>query len=113
MLRAMKTEILLRKDELQNKNLKSLYFGGGTPSILTKAQLEKIFRMIRDSYLIKENVEITLEANPDDLDKDFLKGLSNSPVNRLSIGTQSFFEADLRLMNRCGTSRTATVCSSV
>ncbi|MDQ1858367.1 radical SAM family heme chaperone HemW [Chryseobacterium sp. WLY505] len=100
MLRAMKTEILLRKDELQNKNLKSLYFGGGTPSILSVDEISSLIDDVLKYFSFEKDIEVTLEANPDDLDKNFLKQLAGTPVNRLSIGTQSFFEEDLKLMNR-------------
>lgn len=100
MLRAMKTEILLRKDELQNKNLKSLYFGGGTPSILSVDEISSLIDEVLKYFSFEKDIEVTLEANPDDLDKSFLKQLAGTPVNRLSIGTQSFFEEDLKLMNR-------------
>lgn len=100
MLAAMKKEIVLRKNELQNKSLQSLYFGGGTPSILSPDEIKSLMDEVLKHFSFEKDIEITLEANPDDLDKNFLKGLSGSPVNRLSIGTQSFFEADLKLMNR-------------
>ncbi|UEQ75851.1 radical SAM family heme chaperone HemW [Chryseobacterium arthrosphaerae] len=100
MLRAMKTEIMLRKNELQNKSLKSLYFGGGTPSILSVDEINSLIDEVLKYFSFEKDIEITLEANPDDLDKNFLKQLAATPVNRLSIGTQSFFEEDLKLMNR-------------
>lgn len=100
MIRAMKTEIMLRKDELQDKNLKSLYFGGGTPSILSADEIGSLIDEVLRYFSFDKDIEITLEANPDDLDKNFLKQLSKLPVNRLSIGTQSFFDEDLKLMNR-------------
>lgn len=100
MIAAMKKEIFLRKDELQNKNLQSLYFGGGTPSILTDDEIKSLIDEVLKYFSFNTDIEITLEANPDDLDKNFLKQLSNSHINRLSIGTQSFFDEDLRLMNR-------------
>ncbi|MCL8536794.1 radical SAM family heme chaperone HemW [Chryseobacterium gallinarum] len=100
MLRAMKAEIQLRKDELHNKTLKSLYFGGGTPSILSVDEISALVDEVLRYFSFEKDIEITLEANPDDLDKHFLKQLAATPVNRLSIGTQSFFEADLKLMNR-------------
>jgi oxygen-independent coproporphyrinogen-3 oxidase len=84
----------------KRKNLQSLYFGGGTPSILSADEIKSLIDEVLKYFSFENDIEVTLEANPDDLDKDFLKGLSNSPVNRLSIGIQSFFEADLRLMNR-------------
>ncbi len=107
MLAAMKKEILLRKDELQNKNLQSLYFGGGTPSILSPDEIKSLIDETLKYFSFEKDIEITLEANPDDLDRNFLKGLSDSPINRLSIGTQSFFEADLKLMNRAHTASEA------
>lgn len=107
MLASMKKEIFLRKDELQNKNLQSLYFGGGTPSILSPDEIKSLIDEALKYFSFKNDIEITLEANPDDLDKNFLKGLADSPINRLSIGTQSFFEADLKLMNRAHTASEA------
>lgn len=100
MISAMKTEIRLRKNELDNKSLKSLYFGGGTPSILSADEITSIIDEVLKYFSFDRDIEVTLEANPDDLDKNFLKQLSKSPVNRLSIGTQSFFNEDLKLMNR-------------
>ncbi|MBU4538649.1 MAG: radical SAM family heme chaperone HemW [Weeksellaceae bacterium] len=100
MIAALKKEIFLRRDELENKNLKSLYFGGGTPSILKVDELKSIIDEVLKYFSFAPDIEITLEANPDDLDKIFLKELAQTPVNRLSIGTQSFFNEDLLLMNR-------------
>ncbi len=107
MLAAMKKEIVLRKNELQNKNLQSLYFGGGTPSILSPDEIKSLIDEVVKYFSFDKEIEITLEANPDDLDKSFLKGLADSPINRLSIGTQSFFEPDLQLMNRAHTASEA------
>lgn len=107
MLAAMKKEIFLRKNELQNRSLQSLYFGGGTPSILSPDELKSLIDEVLKYFSFEKDIEITLEANPDDLDKNFLRGLAGSPVNRLSIGTQSFFEADLKLMNRAHTANEA------
>lgn len=100
MLWAIKREIFLRKDELENKTLSSLYFGGGTPSVLEVDEIKSLLDEVLKYFSFERNIEITLEANPDDLDKNFLKELSNTAINRLSIGTQSFHEADLQLMNR-------------
>ncbi|HLG04319.1 MAG TPA: radical SAM family heme chaperone HemW, partial [Bacteroidia bacterium] len=80
--------------------LKTIYFGGGTPSILSRDELETIFTEISRHFNIAANAEITLEANPDDLSTEFLRELKKTPVNRLSIGIQSFRDEDLRLMNR-------------
>ncbi len=100
MLSAIKKEVRLRKDELDNKTLKSLYFGGGTPSVLSVDEIKSLIDEIQKYFSFDEKIEITLESNPDDLNKNFLKELSNTEINRLSIGTQSFFDEDLKLMNR-------------
>lgn len=100
MISAIKKEIALRKNELENKNLKSLYFGGGTPSVLKVDELKSIIDEVSKYFTFDQNIEITLESNPDDLDKNFLKELSQTAINRLSIGTQSFFDEDLKMMNR-------------
>lgn len=100
MLSAIKKEIQLRYNELENKTLKSLYFGGGTPSVLSVDEIKSLIDEIQKYFSFDENIEITLESNPDDLNKNFLKELSQTEINRLSIGTQSFFDEDLKLMNR-------------
>lgn len=100
MLSAIKKEIFLRKNELENKTLKSLYFGGGTPSVLTVDEIKSLIDETLKYFDFDENIEITLESNPDDLNSAFLKELSKTEINRLSIGTQSFFDEDLKLMNR-------------
>ncbi|KIA83853.1 coproporphyrinogen III oxidase [Kaistella solincola] len=100
MVAALKMEIFLRKNELENQNLKSLYFGGGTPSLLSVDELQSLIDEVLKYFSFNEKIEITLEANPDDLDGNFLKALAKTPFNRLSIGTQSFFNEDLQLMNR-------------
>lgn len=100
MLAAIKKEVFLRKEELENKNLKSLYFGGGTPSILKVDEIKSLIDEVLKYFTFASDIEITLESNPDDLNNQFLKGISDSGINRLSIGTQSFFEEDLKLMNR-------------
>ncbi|HET7361401.1 MAG TPA: radical SAM family heme chaperone HemW [Salinimicrobium sp.] len=96
---ALCKELVLRKKELSGE-IESIYFGGGTPSLLTEAELKNIFDTIFSNYKIAEKPEITLEANPDNLSEEKLKVLAASPINRLSIGVQSFFEEDLKLMNR-------------
>lgn len=100
MLSAIKKEIQLRHNELENKTLKSLYFGGGTPSVLSVDEIKSLIDEIQKYFSFDNNIEITLESNPDDLNKNFLKELSQTEINRLSIGTQSFFDEDLKLMNR-------------
>lgn len=93
-------EIELRKDELNNEIVETIYFGGGTPSMLSQLEIDSIIESVYQNHAVIENPEITLEANPDDLTKEKIEELARSKVNRLSIGIQSFFERDLKLMNR-------------
>jgi len=85
------------------RRVDSIYFGGGTPSLLPVEELQKVFSKLSDYYTFDANTEITLEANPDDLTREKLLALRQTPVNRLSIGIQSFHESDLRYMNRVHT----------
>lgn len=110
MVHAITGELELRKDYLSDRKLETIYFGGGTPSLLNAGQLEKIFDAISKYFVIDKDAEITLEANPDDLTVEKLKELRQSPVNRLSIGVQSFFDEDLQLMNRAHNSVMAEQC---
>lgn len=103
-------ELKLRKEEFKNTTVETIYFGGGTPSLLTNTELQFIIDAVYINYKVSEQPEITLEANPDDLTKDRIIELSNSLINRLSIGVQSFFESDLKLMNRAHNSEEAKVC---
>ncbi len=100
MVAAICTEIERRVDYLPNGPIETIYFGGGTPSILNEEELAKIFTTIQKHFTISPDAEITLEANPDDLSEVRLKTLKDSSVNRLSIGVQSFFQEDLVYMNR-------------
>jgi oxygen-independent coproporphyrinogen-3 oxidase len=97
---ALLKEIHERKDYLQAEKIDSIYFGGGTPSLLSMEQLTTILDALFNSFTIKNNAEITLEANPDDLNKSYLQQLKNTPVNRLSIGIQSFNNDELKYINR-------------
>ncbi len=106
LLDALKKEIILRKGEL-DETLTTVYFGGGTPSVLTASELSDIFQIIHANYPISKTAEITLEANPDDLSESFLQELKVLGVNRLSIGVQSFFDEDLQFMNRVHTAKEA------
>ncbi len=96
---AIKQELVLRKDELREP-VKTIYFGGGTPSLLEANEIRDILSVIDNNFTTEKEVEITLEANPDDLTKEKLIHLSHTQINRLSIGVQSFFDDDLKLMNR-------------
>ncbi len=110
LVEALAKELELRKDEFKNTLVETIYFGGGTPSLLTNAELQFVIDSVYKHYKVSENPEITLEANPDDLSKKRLIELSESPVNRLSIGIQSFFESDLKLMNRAHNASEAKTC---
>lgn len=110
LVNALLTELELRKEYLEEKELSSIYLGGGTPSLLKQDELSQIFDKIQQLFSIKDNAEITLEANPDDLTEEKLKMLSHSPVNRLSIGIQSFSDEDLQFMNRAHNAGEAHQC---
>jgi len=94
----------LRKDYLTEKKIDTIYFGGGTPSLLRKKDFELIFEVIYQTYSVNSEAEITFEANPDDLTKSYLSSLSSLPFNRISIGIQSFSDYFLRLLRRRHTS---------
>lgn len=100
MVLALAKEIQLRKVEAKEDFIETIYFGGGTPSILTIEDIDFLITTVYSNYSVVQDPEITLEANPDDLSSDYIVALSASPVNRLSIGVQSFFDDDLQLMNR-------------
>jgi oxygen-independent coproporphyrinogen III oxidase len=100
MISAICKEIELRKNFLKDKALDSVYFGGGTPSLLEWQDLERIFEKIASVYTIKHDAEITLEANPDDINLQTLGHYRKAGINRLSLGIQSFFDEDLKWMNR-------------
>lgn len=110
MVLALAREIDIRKNEFQNEVVETIYFGGGTPSLLSKVEIQLLIDAVYKNYKVIENPEITLEANPDDLSEQRILELSESPVNRLSIGIQSFFEDDLKLMNRAHNSDEAKNC---
>lgn len=99
MLKAMKKEIELQKDYLTSPLL-SIYFGGGTPSLLTVDEIESLLEEVQKNFKVEPDAEVTLEANPDDLSPSKLKELLETGINRLSIGVQSFFNEDLLYMNR-------------
>ena len=96
----MAREIQQRKDYLKGEVVETIYFGGGTPSLLNEQELHSLFGTLREHFDIDPHAEITLEANPDDLSKEKLETFKSFGINRLSIGIQSFHEDDLRLMNR-------------
>jgi oxygen-independent coproporphyrinogen III oxidase len=100
MVNTICSEAALQKDYLYKRPVKTLYFGGGTPSVLKIEEIDRILSVLNTHYTIERDIEFTFETNPDDLTPEYLKGLRSLGVNRLSIGTQSFFDEDLRWMNR-------------
>lgn len=110
MILALAKEIQMRKNEFEDAVVETIYFGGGTPSLLAIEDLRFLIAEIYSNYNVVKNPEITLEANPDDLSKERIVALSNLKINRLSIGIQSFFEDDLKMMNRAHNSAEAKKC---
>ncbi|MEM6685224.1 MAG: radical SAM family heme chaperone HemW [Bacteroidota bacterium] len=113
MLLAIQKELQLRQSALADTTVETIYFGGGTPSVLSLEEINQLLTTVYTFYKVSEAPEITLEANPDDLSAAKIIELANSPVNRLSIGIQSFFDAHLSLMNRAHNSEEAKACLKV
>ncbi|MEO9570092.1 MAG: radical SAM family heme chaperone HemW [Polaribacter sp.] len=113
MISALIKEMEIRKDELNNSIVETIYFGGGTPSVLNVDEIQTIIDAVYKNYTVIEKPEITLEANPDDLSEEKIIELSKSPINRLSIGVQSFYQKDLKLMNRTHNSVEAKKCLEI
>lgn len=113
MIDAICLEIEQRADYLASKELSSIYFGGGTPSLLTKAELNQLLETIQGRFTLANSCEITLEANPDDIDLERLSFWKQAGINRLSIGLQSFKESDLQWMNRAHSVNEALQCVSL
>ena len=109
-IKAVCKELVLRKTEYASEEIQSIYFGGGTPTVLEVSELEEILQVVYEHYKVSDTSEITLEANPDDLDEEKIKALSNTKINRLSIGIQSFHESDLTAMNRAHNALEAKNC---
>ncbi|MCP4522563.1 MAG: radical SAM family heme chaperone HemW [Cytophagales bacterium] len=103
-------EIALQKDYLAGEKIETIYFGGGTPSLLNEKELNKIFETIHLFHNVDKNAEITLEANPDDLDKNKLQLLKKASINRLSIGIQTFHDDRLKFLNRAHTYQESINC---
>ncbi|WP_143309755.1 radical SAM family heme chaperone HemW [Chitinophaga vietnamensis] len=103
-------EIDLQRDYLQGETVQTIYFGGGTPSLLSEEELHSLLAALHQTFPVAADAEITLEANPDDLDMPKLQMLKAAGINRLSIGVQSFHETDLRWMNRAHNSLQALEC---
>lgn len=111
MLEAISKELLLQKNYLQGAELQSVYFGGGTPSLLSAAEINQLWSIIETHYPLGPNMEVTLEANPDDMGLDKLRSYKlHTPINRLSIGLQSFLPEELSYMNRAHSAEEAENC---
>ena len=110
MVQAICMEIELQKNYAGNEIIESIYFGGGTPSVLTESELKNILERVRKNHLVADSAEITLEANPDDLSEERLKEFKQVGINRLSIGIQSFDEEELKWMNRSHTAQQSLDC---
>jgi oxygen-independent coproporphyrinogen-3 oxidase len=97
---ALVKEAALRKEYAGNEIIETIYLGGGTPSVLSVAEIKRIMEAIRKIYMVSENCEVTIEINPDDADKEYLQELKYSGINRISLGIQSWRDSDLKLLNR-------------
>ena len=97
---SLKREIVSRKDYLGGEKVKTIYFGGGTPSLLPTKYIDEILKIINNNFDLVSNPEITLEANPDTIDKEQLFELKSLGVNRISVGIQSFHDDDLKYLDR-------------
>ena len=106
-IHALCQELEIRKDYLQGEDIETIYLGGGTPSQLSLEELESIFTTIYNIYKVKEDAEITLEANPDDLTTAYISKLRRLPINRISMGIQTFQEETLKLLHRRHTAQQA------
>lgn len=100
MILAIIKELDIQKEYLGNQVVETIYFGGGTPSLLSGDEVSRIIEAIQTRFKLSDYPEITLEANPDDLDIQKLRAFKNTLINRFSIGVQSFFDEDLKWMNR-------------
>lgn len=107
MIQALRSELIMQKDFLENQKIETIYFGGGTPSLLSAEELHFLISEINNYFEVLPSAEITLEANPDDLNPQKVRELKQTSINRFSIGIQSFFEEDLKWMNRAHNSQEA------
>jgi putative oxygen-independent coproporphyrinogen III oxidase len=99
-IKTLEAELKQKSGYLPSRRISAVYFGGGTPSLLAPKSVEHLIQTISEQYILDPHAEITLEANPDDLNKDYLKALSETSVNRLSIGIQSFDDKILKFLKR-------------
>ncbi|HEX2532872.1 MAG TPA: radical SAM family heme chaperone HemW, partial [Chitinophagaceae bacterium] len=110
LVEALEQELLLRRPYLEGAPVETVYFGGGTPSLLSLDECRRLLDAVRRHYPVQAGAEITWEANPDDITPEKIRGWMEAGINRLSIGVQSFFEEDLRWMNRAHSAAQAQDC---
>lgn len=106
-INALEKEIEIRKNYAENETIETIYFGGGTPSQLDTADISRIITKIKSEHQVAENAEITMEANPDDLNNEYITSLKQTDINRISIGIQTFNDERLRFLNRRHTAKQA------
>ena len=99
-LEAMIKEIEIQKEYLRNEDLSTIYIGGGTPSLLSVRETDLILNKIYKTFRVDSDCEITMEMNPDDIEPEYLKGIKDLNINRISLGIQSWRDSDLKLLNR-------------
>src|SRR6478736_893501 len=109
LINALCSEIEKQKNYLEGEKIDTIYFGGGTPSLLSASQLQNLFDAVNNNFILN-NPEVTLEANPDDLSNENLEMLKATGINRLSIGVQSFDDRILKFLNRAHSSHDALLC---
>ena len=107
MVHSICSELKLRKDYLKSETIETIYYGGGTPSVLKAEHIKQIQSTIHKHFHVIQDVEVTFECNPDDLSRRYLKTLKDNSINRLSIGIQSFDDSELEQLNRAHTSKEA------
>lgn len=100
LISALVKESVQRREYLSNENVSTIYIGGGTPSLLSVKEIRDVLDHITKTYRVADNCEVTIEANPDDIEKEYLLGLRDTIINRISLGIQSWRDADLKLLNR-------------
>ena len=110
LINALIKEIETENNFISDERIETIYIGGGTPSLLNEYELKKIFDMLRKKFSVTDNAEITLEANPDDVNKSILASWRKTGINRLSVGLQSFNEAELKWMNRAHNAKQSLQC---
>lgn len=104
---ALCRELALRRNYIKGENVETIYLGGGTPSQLSVPELNRIFECIYGNYVVKDGAEVTLEGNPDDMVPDYVAGLRSLPVNRISMGVQTFDDEKLKFLRRRHSSKEA------